>query len=62
MPSLNLHPQPGARDIPMLFLNICNAWRDIALSNPALWEAIHIKFPCTKGFVQLLGTWLGRAR
>ncbi|KAJ7657481.1 hypothetical protein B0H17DRAFT_870855, partial [Mycena rosella] len=39
------NPQPGARDIPMLLLNICNAWTDIALSTPALWEAIHIQFP-----------------
>ncbi|KAJ7657470.1 hypothetical protein B0H17DRAFT_356713 [Mycena rosella] len=56
------NPQPGARDIPMLFLNICNAWTDITLSNPALWEASHIKFPRAKGFDQLLTTWLSRAR
>ncbi|KAJ7678784.1 hypothetical protein B0H17DRAFT_1182298 [Mycena rosella] len=56
------NPQPGARDIPMLFLNICNAWTDIALSNLALWEAIHIKYPRAKGFGQLLAIWLSRAR
>ncbi|KAJ7678820.1 hypothetical protein B0H17DRAFT_1206590 [Mycena rosella] len=55
-------PQPGARGIPMLFLNICNAWTNIALSTPVLWEAIHIKFPRAKNFVQLLATWLSRAR
>ncbi|KAJ7628083.1 hypothetical protein B0H17DRAFT_1218381 [Mycena rosella] len=56
------NPQPGARDISMMFLNICNVWTDISLSTPALWEAIHIKFPRAKGFVQLLGSWLSRAR
>ncbi|KAJ7680112.1 hypothetical protein B0H17DRAFT_1182130 [Mycena rosella] len=56
------NPQPGAPDIPMLFLNICNAWTDIALSTPALWEAIQIQFPRATGFSQLLATWLSRAR
>ncbi|KAJ7678787.1 hypothetical protein B0H17DRAFT_1235131 [Mycena rosella] len=56
------NPHPGARDIPMLFLNICNAWTDIALSTPALWEAIQIQFPRATGFDQLLTTWLSRAR
>ncbi|KAJ7102813.1 hypothetical protein C8R44DRAFT_347035 [Mycena epipterygia] len=51
-------PKPGAFQVPMLFLNICNAWTDIALSTPALWASIHVDFPC----VQLLGTWLKRAR
>ncbi|KAJ7453639.1 hypothetical protein B0H11DRAFT_1740939, partial [Mycena galericulata] len=30
-------PVPRARHAPMLFLNVCNAWTDIALSTPALW-------------------------
>ncbi|KAJ7680138.1 hypothetical protein B0H17DRAFT_1138747 [Mycena rosella] len=55
-------PQPGAHEIPMLFLNICNAWTDIALSTPALWEAIHINYPRATGFGQFLATWLSRAR
>ncbi|KAJ6522779.1 hypothetical protein DFH09DRAFT_200623, partial [Mycena vulgaris] len=33
-------PKPGGCLIPMLFLNICNAWAAIALSTPALWAAI----------------------
>ncbi|KAJ7509528.1 hypothetical protein B0H11DRAFT_1790936, partial [Mycena galericulata] len=38
-------PQPGVQHFPMLFLNICNAWTDIALSIPALWAAIRIVSP-----------------
>ncbi|KAJ7774949.1 hypothetical protein B0H16DRAFT_1408086, partial [Mycena metata] len=36
---LSLSPRPPAdpRVAPMLLLNICNAWTNIALSNPALW-------------------------
>ncbi|KAJ6525059.1 hypothetical protein DFH09DRAFT_1416783 [Mycena vulgaris] len=55
-------PQPGARHIPMLLLNVCNAWSDIAIATPALWTAIHIEFPRPKGFSEFLGMWLKRAR
>ncbi|KAJ7315373.1 hypothetical protein DFH08DRAFT_715598, partial [Mycena albidolilacea] len=30
-------PEPGAMHIPMLLLNVCNAWSNIALSTPTLW-------------------------
>ncbi|KAJ7457988.1 hypothetical protein B0H11DRAFT_1873461 [Mycena galericulata] len=53
---------PGARHVPMLLLNICNAWSDIALSTPALWAGILLRFPYTEGFREFVGTWLGRAR
>ncbi|KAF7333481.1 F-box domain-containing protein [Mycena venus] len=52
------HPKPTARTAPMLLLNVCHAWTDIALSIPVLWTAIHIDF---QG-VELLRTWLQRAR
>ncbi|KAJ7509575.1 hypothetical protein B0H11DRAFT_2421557 [Mycena galericulata] len=55
-------PEPGAHHVPMLFLNICNAWTNIALSIPALWAAINIVFPRAEGFTELLATWLKRAR
>ncbi|KAJ7509515.1 hypothetical protein B0H11DRAFT_2421476 [Mycena galericulata] len=54
-------PQHGVQHFPMLFLNICNAWTDIALSIPALWASIRIIFPRTKKFPELLTTWLQRA-
>ncbi|KAJ7792857.1 hypothetical protein B0H14DRAFT_3159926 [Mycena olivaceomarginata] len=52
------HPYPYADDAPMLLLNVCNAWTDIALSSPALWAAIHMESPG----VELLEVWLQRAR
>ncbi|KAJ6525037.1 hypothetical protein DFH09DRAFT_1286223 [Mycena vulgaris] len=55
-------PQPGAHHAPMLLLNICNAWTEIAIATPALWVAIHVVFPRANGFHELLGTWLKRAR
>ncbi|KAJ7509531.1 hypothetical protein B0H11DRAFT_2269964 [Mycena galericulata] len=54
-------PQHGVQHFPMLFLNICNAWTDIALSIPALWASIRIIFPRAKKFPELLTTWLQRA-
>ncbi|KAJ7915577.1 hypothetical protein B0H13DRAFT_2453881 [Mycena leptocephala] len=59
---LPLQPMPGADDAPMLLLNICNAWTDIALSTPALWAAIHINFPHGEGFKEVITIWLQRAR
>ncbi|KAJ7464657.1 hypothetical protein B0H11DRAFT_69890 [Mycena galericulata] len=53
---------PGAHRVPMLFLNICNAWTDIALSTPGLWATIRIAMPRAEGFVELLAAWLQRAR
>ncbi|KAF8201366.1 hypothetical protein K438DRAFT_1717105 [Mycena galopus ATCC 62051] len=43
---------------PMLLLNVCSTWSDIALSTPALWTAIHLGFPR----VQMLELWFQRAR
>ncbi|KAJ7457979.1 hypothetical protein B0H11DRAFT_203996 [Mycena galericulata] len=53
---------PGPHQIPMILLNICSAWTDIALSTPALWTASFISCPCTEDFQQLLKTWLQRSR
>ncbi|KAJ7457955.1 hypothetical protein B0H11DRAFT_2199547 [Mycena galericulata] len=54
-------PEPRARHIPMLLLNICTAWTDIALSTPALWAGISVVFPRAERFQELLGMWLQRA-
>ncbi|KAJ7748778.1 hypothetical protein DFH07DRAFT_829727 [Mycena maculata] len=56
--SLPPSPQPGARRAPILFLNICNKWTDIALSTPALWAAIRVVFPRADSFKKILGVWL----
>ncbi|KAJ7026975.1 hypothetical protein C8F04DRAFT_1123824 [Mycena alexandri] len=47
-----------ARTPPLLLLNICNSWTDIALYTPALWSSIYLDFPG----VQVLQSWLERAR
>jgi hypothetical protein len=54
-------PMAGAQYLPMLLLNVCNAWSAIALSTPALWSAIQIDFPCAEGLTQLLPIWFQRA-
>ncbi|KAJ7453657.1 hypothetical protein B0H11DRAFT_271519 [Mycena galericulata] len=56
-------PEPRAHQIPMLLLNICTAWTDVALSTPALWADIRVVFPRAnlKGFRELLAIWLQRA-
>ncbi|KAJ7016285.1 hypothetical protein C8F04DRAFT_1163187 [Mycena alexandri] len=58
LPPGPLHPRPGARTPPLLLLNICNSWTDIALYTPALWSSIYLDFPG----VQVLQSWLERAR
>ncbi|KAJ7871231.1 hypothetical protein B0H14DRAFT_2724858 [Mycena olivaceomarginata] len=54
--------EPGAPHPPMLLLNICHAWSDIAIATPALWTAIHIIFPCATGVKDFLPIWLERSR
>ncbi|KAJ7727244.1 hypothetical protein B0H16DRAFT_259478 [Mycena metata] len=49
--------KPGAHVAPLLFLNICNAWTDIALSTPALWDTIELNF---RG-ADCLRSWVPRA-
>ncbi|KAJ7646039.1 hypothetical protein DFH06DRAFT_1300825 [Mycena polygramma] len=53
-------PEPGAPQ-PLLFLNICHTWTDIALSTPHLWTGIHITSPCADGVKDGLSIWLRRA-
>ncbi|KAK7037882.1 hypothetical protein R3P38DRAFT_3473794 [Favolaschia claudopus] len=51
-------PKPAAHSVPMLLLNICSAWRDIALSMPDLWTTIYLDRPQ----IQTLELWGSRAR
>ncbi|KAJ7605417.1 hypothetical protein FB45DRAFT_1042382 [Roridomyces roridus] len=55
------YARPQARLAPLLLLNICNTWTNIALSTPALWALIGIGFPRPTGFQDLLERWLRRA-
>ncbi|KAJ7666933.1 hypothetical protein DFH06DRAFT_1040463 [Mycena polygramma] len=59
--SLPSFPEPGNEHVPMLFLNICHAWADIALSTPELWSGIQITFPCTATYEDGAEAWLRRA-
>ncbi|KAJ6531280.1 hypothetical protein B0H19DRAFT_1191047 [Mycena capillaripes] len=54
-------PEYGSVQVPMLFLNVCNSWTDIALSTPALWANIYIVLPCAEAFKKVLSIWLQRA-
>ncbi|KAJ7641614.1 hypothetical protein FB45DRAFT_1125547 [Roridomyces roridus] len=61
--SVPLHSfRPGIETEPILLLNICHAWTDIALSTPALWTTIRINFPCPSSSIHILQTFLQRAR
>ncbi|KAJ6523324.1 hypothetical protein B0H19DRAFT_1244232 [Mycena capillaripes] len=50
--------KPHPRSAPMLLLNVCNVWSDIALSTPALWAAIYLTYSGD----DILKIWLSRAR
>ncbi|KAJ7026941.1 hypothetical protein C8F04DRAFT_1238329 [Mycena alexandri] len=51
-------PKPRARTAPMLLLNICQTWTQIALSNSILWTSIALNFPAA----EILRLWFERAR
>ncbi|KAJ6581673.1 hypothetical protein B0H19DRAFT_1369955 [Mycena capillaripes] len=59
LPEPPFFPTPGAIAAPMLLLNVCNTWTDIALSISALWAAIQID---SQPGVEILQFWLPRAR
>ncbi|KAJ7275110.1 hypothetical protein C8J57DRAFT_1714809 [Mycena rebaudengoi] len=52
----------NARTAPILFLNVCATWAEIALSTPALWATIHVDFPRAEGFDHLFDSYLTRSR
>ncbi|KAJ6516847.1 hypothetical protein C8R47DRAFT_406650 [Mycena vitilis] len=55
--SLPVYPKPGASNLPVVFLHVCNAWADIALSTPALWDKIQINLPPPVGLKGALQSW-----
>ncbi|KAJ7655855.1 hypothetical protein DFH06DRAFT_1091879 [Mycena polygramma] len=54
-------PMPDVDAAPMLLLNVCHAWRTIALSTPALWAAVQMTVPCSQAIRHGLQAWLERA-
>ncbi|KAJ6558195.1 hypothetical protein B0H19DRAFT_1150331 [Mycena capillaripes] len=55
-------PEPRVDHFPMLLLNVCSTWTDIALSIPHIWTAIKITFPGAGNFKGGVRAWLQRAR
>ncbi|KAJ7649923.1 hypothetical protein FB45DRAFT_730999, partial [Roridomyces roridus] len=55
------YPRPQAHHAPLMLLNICRSWTEIALSTPALWASVDIVLPRTPGFQELLEMWFRRA-
>ncbi|KAK6974618.1 F-box domain-containing protein [Favolaschia claudopus] len=58
----NTASNPGALQVPLLLLNICHSWTNIALSTTNLWTTIDVTFPCSRGLKKLLPMWFQRAR
>ncbi|KAF8212146.1 hypothetical protein K438DRAFT_1228912 [Mycena galopus ATCC 62051] len=52
-------PNTQAHAVPLLLLNICNTWTNLALSTPALWATIDLHGSPS---VDSLHLWLQRAR
>ncbi|KAJ7456800.1 hypothetical protein B0H11DRAFT_2065549 [Mycena galericulata] len=44
-------PRADPLAAPMVFLNICRSWRNMALATPALWAAIRLKSPLRDEFM-----------
>ncbi|KAJ7682345.1 hypothetical protein DFH06DRAFT_292729 [Mycena polygramma] len=53
--------RPSDHYAPMLLLNVCSAWSNIAISTAALWAAIHVDCSGSESFEEGLKKWLQRA-
>ncbi|KAJ7490756.1 hypothetical protein FB451DRAFT_1552378 [Mycena latifolia] len=60
-----IHPSynPNPLIAPLLFINICNSWTNIALSTSALWANLALRLPrqLTPEYKEFFSGWLGRA-
>ncbi|KAJ7745218.1 hypothetical protein DFH07DRAFT_1063241 [Mycena maculata] len=59
---LSTSPTFLPRDAPSLFLNVCRAWRNIALGTPSLWAAINDEGIQVAELPKLVEAWISRAR
>ncbi|KAF7366766.1 F-box domain-containing protein [Mycena sanguinolenta] len=53
-------PYPTRHEAPMLLMNVCHLWSNIALSTPMLWASLHLKR--RRSSDEVLQSWLPRAR
>ncbi|KAJ7236925.1 hypothetical protein C8J57DRAFT_1728111 [Mycena rebaudengoi] len=68
LPVLGQHPLCGDPhyiriNAPCLLLQVCRAWRDIALTTPKLWASLHIKYDVHRStsWCQMFEEWVRRA-
>ncbi|KAJ7506862.1 hypothetical protein B0H11DRAFT_245434 [Mycena galericulata] len=55
-------PKVDPHAAPMIFLDICRSWSNIALATPALWAAMpHVETAMSDDFGRLMGIWVARA-
>ncbi|KAK7018577.1 hypothetical protein R3P38DRAFT_2539134 [Favolaschia claudopus] len=54
---------PSPKTAPLLLLNVCRAWREIALAAPHLWRTIRLNLPSKnyENTLTLFNLWLERA-
>ncbi|KAJ6495293.1 hypothetical protein C8R45DRAFT_1072728 [Mycena sanguinolenta] len=55
------HASIAVAEAPMILLNICHAWTEIALATPGLWTNIEVNLPRHEEFDRLFEIWLARA-
>ncbi|KAJ7157461.1 hypothetical protein C8R46DRAFT_1355762 [Mycena filopes] len=64
LPAFPLRPELTGFESPTILTHICRAWREIALSTPALWRAISLtssRIPLASQ-MEIADRWLGRSR
>lgn len=58
----NPDTSPDKSEAPLLLGSVCREWRHIAITMPALWTSLCIRWPSVTGVVRLTDLWLSRAR
>ncbi|KAJ7174070.1 hypothetical protein C8R43DRAFT_1205119 [Mycena crocata] len=54
-------PIPNKNTAPLVFLNVCHLWTNIALATPSLWDNMDIRDRRRAGFPQLMEKWFLRS-
>ncbi|PPQ65296.1 hypothetical protein CVT26_000256 [Gymnopilus dilepis] len=59
---LEQYPIPCRTEAPLLLLQVSSQWRNLALSIPDLWAALHINYKDAAEDIPAAETWLARSR